>query len=343
MSQNLHPPFCSVIVPCGNEIRFIESCLDSLLANDYPADRIEIIAVDGGSSDGTRQALVRCAERHANVLVLDNPHGIIPVSMNLGLRRARGEVILKADAHSTYPSDYVRRCVRSLTESGADNIGGVLETCAAEDTGMARAIARVLAHPFGSGNSSFRIGTRTAGEADTVAFGCYRRSTLERVGGYNEALVRSSDMDLNTRIRRAGGRIVLIPDIVTRYYPRPRFWSFVAHNMVDGFWATYPLRFGSQVLRARHAAPLAALVALSAMVVFSTRVPAAGVVVATGAATYVALALATSVQIGWRERSVRVGAAAAAALVGRHAAYALGSAWGLLRAVMSRGMERAFS
>lgn len=336
LNDGHHLPLCSVVVPCRNEIRFIEQCLRSLLDNDYPAERLEIIVVDGGSTDGTREVLARYAARHVHLLVLDNARGIIPISMNMGIRRARGAVILKADAHTVYAPDYISRCVRGLLESGADNVGGVIETCAPDDRVVGRAIARVLAHPLGSGNSLFRVGSRIRVESDTVAFGCYRRDILARVGGYNEALVRSSDMDLNARIRRAGGRILLIPDIVSRYYPRSSFWSFVGGNLIDGFWATYPLRFGGDVLRPRHAAPVAAMLLVSLLVLLSSSLPAAGSGAVSLLGLYAAAMLAGSVQVGLRERSALVALVAPAVFVGRHTAYALGSLWGLLRVLSSR-------
>jgi len=330
-------PACSVVIPCRNEIRFIEPCLRSLLANDYPLHRLEIIAVDGGSTDGTRELLARYAARHAHLVVLDNPNGIIPVSMNMGIHAARGAAVLKADAHTIYSADYISRNVRHLRESGADNVGGVLETCAADDSAIATSIARVLAHPFGSGNSRFRIGSDGPVDADTVAFGCYPREVLARMGGYNEALVRSSDMDLNNRIRRAGGRIMLIPDIVSRYYPRAAFWSFVARNWVDGFWVTYPSRFGGEVLRPRHVAPLAALLVLALAAGLSLLIPAVALAIGALLGVYTALLLAASVQIGARERRLRVGLVTPAVFAGRHLAYAFGSLWGLVRVAAAGG------
>ena len=327
-------------MPCRNEIRFIERCLRSLLANDYPVDRLEIIAVDGGSTDGTRALLSRYADEDARLTVLDNPGGLIPVSMNMGIRHGRGTVVLKTDAHAEYPFDYFSRCVRGLMESGADNVGGVLETCPSGGGALARTIARVLAHPFGSGNSRFRIGSRVPLEADTVAFGCYRRDVLERLGGYNEALVRSSDMDLNNRLRRAGGRILLVPAIVARYYPRAAFWSFVWRNAVDGFWTTYPLKFGGDVLRPRHATPLAAFVLVMVLAALSIVIPAAAWAIACLAGLYAIATTTASIQLAVEDRSLRAAVVAPAVFAGRHAAYAMGSLCGLLRAAGAREFWR---
>ncbi|MFN3975395.1 MAG: glycosyltransferase, partial [Dehalococcoidia bacterium] len=116
-------PFVSAIVPCRNEERFIAACLDSLIANDYPKERLEILVVDGMSKDGTRRIVQTYAQRYPFILLLSNSKRIIPSAMNIGIGHARGDIILKVDAHSTYAPDYIRKCVTALQEYGADNVG----------------------------------------------------------------------------------------------------------------------------------------------------------------------------------------------------------------------------
>jgi glycosyltransferase involved in cell wall biosynthesis len=213
-------PSVSIVVPCRNEQRYIVECLDSILACDYPRDRLEVLVVDGMSDDGTRQILTDYATRHPEVRVLDNPRRITPVALNVAIRAARGEIIVRMDAHVVYPTNYVSRLVAALDEFGADNAGAVLRTLPANRTPLGRAIAIGMSHRFGVGTSYFRIGTAQPRWVDTIAFFCIRKSTFDRVGLFDEELIRHQDGEFNARLIKAGGRILLIPDVVSYYYAR---------------------------------------------------------------------------------------------------------------------------
>jgi cellulose synthase/poly-beta-1,6-N-acetylglucosamine synthase-like glycosyltransferase len=332
--------FVTVVIPCRNEDRFIAKCLDSVLANDYPKDQLETLVVDGMSEDYTREIVRKYEDLYPFVKVVENPKKIIPAAMNIGIRTARGDIIVKIDAHSTYASDYISKCVKFLTEYDADNVGGVLVTEPNENTPVAKAIALVLAHSFGSGNSHFRVGSREPRWSDTAAFGCYRRDVFKRVGFYNEDLVRSSDMDLNTRLRRAGGKILLVPEIVAYYYPRSRLGDFFVRNIVDGFWALYPLKFGGQVVRLRHVVPLVCLLIFLAGLAAVALAPVLWWVLLAFVCTYAALALGVSAHIAWRERKPWLVVLLPVVFGVRHLAYAIGSLWGIVRAVLSRSFWR---
>lgn len=210
----------TIVVPCRNEAHYIAECLDSILACDYPQDRLEVLVVDGMSDDGTRSVLAEYAARHPLIRVIDNPRRITPVALNLAIRAARGDVIVRMDAHVVYPSNYVSRLVAALDEFGADNVGAVLRTLPANQTPMGRAIAIGMSHPFGVGTSYFRIGTDQPRWVDTIAFFCVRRTTFDRVGLFDEELIRHQDGEFNARLIGSGGRILLIPDIVSYYYAR---------------------------------------------------------------------------------------------------------------------------
>lgn len=213
-------PFVSVIVPCRNEEHYIASCLDSILESDYPQERLEVLVVDGRSEDGTREILERYATTHRSVRVVDNPRQITPIALNLAIRAARGDVLVRMDAHVVYPRNYVSRLIVALLETGADSVGAVLKTLPASQSAVARAIALGMSHPFGVGNSYFRIGTTERRWVDTIAFFCCRRETFERVGMFDEELVRHQDGEFNARLIKQGGRILLIPDVVSYYYAR---------------------------------------------------------------------------------------------------------------------------
>lgn len=207
----------SVVIPVYNEEKFIADCLQSVYDQDYPKELLEIIVVDGHSTDATRQVI---ETKFPEVIVLDNPHKIVPISMNLGIGQARGEYIVRLDAHAIYPDCYISRLVQEAIRLHADNVGAVCRTLPGAQTPMAEAIAIALSTKFGMGSSDFRVGAAEIKEVDTVPFGCFPREVFDRVGLYDEELVRNQDDELNGRITRSGGRIYLIPDLIIDYYGR---------------------------------------------------------------------------------------------------------------------------
>lgn len=213
-------PLVSVIIPCRDEGGHIADCLDSLVAQDWPRDRMEVFVVDGMSTDGTREVVARYAAQHPWIHLVDNPQRVTPVALNTGIRRAQGEIICRMDVHCRYPHDYLSSLVAELTRSGADNVGGVCRTLPAADAPMPRAIAVALAHPLAVGNAHFRIGASEPRWVDTVPFGCYRRSVFDRIGLFDEELVRNQDDEFNHRLLRSGGRILLVPSVVIDYFAR---------------------------------------------------------------------------------------------------------------------------
>jgi glycosyltransferase involved in cell wall biosynthesis len=213
-------PAVTVLVPCRDEERFIGACLDSILNNDYPKDRLEILVIDGMSQDGTRASVSRYSANHPSIRLLDNLKQDTPHGLNLGIAAAIGDIIVRMDAHSMYPKNYISRLVAWLSKTGADNVGGVCMTMPADDSSVAHAIARGLSHPFGVGTSYFRIGTSTPRWVDTVFGGCYRRDVFARIGLFDEQLIRNQDDEFNHRLIARGGRILLVPDVVSYYYPR---------------------------------------------------------------------------------------------------------------------------
>ena len=208
-------PTISILLPTLNERAYITDCLASLRAQDA-AEVIEILVIDGGSTDGTRD-LVEAAG--APVRLVDNPRVTAAAAMNVGIAAAEGEVVCRADAHTVYAPDYVRRCVEVLAETGAANVGGRMQ--AVGENRFARAVAAVTSSPFGVGPGKFHYaeGRHTV---DTVYLGCWRRETLLAAGGYDETGLQwaAEDQELNLRLRQAGGRIVLDSSIRSWYFPR---------------------------------------------------------------------------------------------------------------------------
>lgn len=219
MSTRQSPPSVSIVVPCRNEAQYIRPMLDSILANQFPLDRLEVLVVDGMSDDGTRAVLAEYAARHAQIHLVDNPKRTTPCALNVGIAQARGTVIMRMDVHTRYPPNYISDLVSWLERTGADNVGGAWVTLPGAPTVTARAIAAVLAHPFGIG-AQYRLGTTELKQVDTVPFGCFRRDVFARVGLFDEELVRNQDDEFNYRLQQAGGRILLVPGVVSYYYAR---------------------------------------------------------------------------------------------------------------------------
>lgn len=216
-TQTLSFPLVSVVIPVYNEQRYIRECLDSVLAQDYPIDRVEVIVVDGRSTDSTAE-IIRL--EYPKVVLLENPERIVPISMNVGIRAAKGEYVVRLDAHALYPSDYLSYLITNAVALSADNVGVCCQTLPANSTVKAKAIAIALSTKFGMGNSQFRIGTDRIRRVDTVPFGCYHRSVFERIGLYDEELVRNQDDEFNARLIKKGGKIFLLPGLVVKYYAR---------------------------------------------------------------------------------------------------------------------------
>lgn len=207
-------PFVSVIMPVRNEGPFIARSLGAVLAQDYPANRLEVLVLDGRSEDDT-VAVVR-ALSDPRVCVLDNPGRLQACALNLGLAAARGEIIVRVDGHTLIAPDYVRRCVHHLVHSGAETVGGPQVVSGITPWGWA--VAAAYRSRFGI-SSRYKI-SRRAEYVDTVHMGAWRRDIFARVGGFDESLAINEDYELNYRIRKAGGRVYLSPDIRSAYYGR---------------------------------------------------------------------------------------------------------------------------
>ena len=262
----------SVVIPMRNEEQYIGPCLDSLLRQTCHPDTYEILVVDGRSSDGSLDVVRQLQRDHGNIRILDNPAGIVPTAMNLGIASARGDLIIRADAHSTYPPDYIATCVRTLEETGADNVGGPVTTVPADHSFQARLVAAVLSNRFGVGDSRFRT-SQTSGYVDTVPFGAFRKQVLARIGYFNENLGRNEDNDLNARIWQSGGKVYITPKLALNYFPARTFRRFLRNNYLSSEWHLYTLSRNPRAMGLRHLVPgcfvltIALLLALS----FSSR------------------------------------------------------------------------
>lgn len=248
----------SVICPIYNEEKYIKGCIESILSQDFPKDNLEVIFADGMSTDHTRQIIAEYTATYSWIKVIDNPKRIVPPALNSAIAAAKGEYIIRIDAHASYPNNYFSALVNALEAYKADNVGAVCKTDVLNKTQKSCAIKAVLAHPFGVGNSAFRTGIDKAQEVDTVPFGCWRRTVFDRYGKFDERLIRNQDIELNKRIHRGGGRIIIIPDTYSTYYARETFGKLAKNNYGNGMWNILTVWYTNQLrsLSIRHFIPL---------------------------------------------------------------------------------------
>lgn len=254
----------SVICPIYNEEKYIAKCIDSVLLQDYPKDDLEILFVDGMSTDKTREIVSKYAIKYPFIKLLDNPKKIVPYAMNTGIKAASGDVIMRLDAHATYKNNYFTALVVALKKYDADNVGAVCRTDVLNKTTKTLAIREVLSNKFGVGNSTFRTGIDGAQEVETVPFGCWKREVFEKYGLYDTRLVRNQDIELNKRIVRGGGKIVIIPDTYCTYLARETYKALAKNNYGNGKWNILTVYYTKEMrsLSVRHFVPLAFVLSL---------------------------------------------------------------------------------
>jgi glycosyltransferase involved in cell wall biosynthesis len=259
-------PTVSLIAPCRNEKAFIEKAIKTILHNDYPEELIELLVVDGMSTDGTREVIRKMAEQDDRIKLLDNPQKIVPAAMNIGIRASRGEYIIRIDCHSTFAPDYISKCIEVSQRTCADNVGGYIETLPGADTAVAAAIAKATSNRFGIGNSLFRL-NGSEREVDTVPFGTFRRELFDRIGLYDQRLVRNQDIELNARIRKAGGRVIISPEIKLGYYNRATYCGLWQQSFNNALWNPYTLLLAGRGPSIRHFVPLIFILGLAILIV----------------------------------------------------------------------------
>jgi glycosyltransferase involved in cell wall biosynthesis len=257
----------SVIIPIYNEEKYIAKCLDSIIKSDYDKDKMEVLLVDGGSSDKTVEIIKEYQKKYPFFKLLHNQKKIVPVAMNIGIKNAKGEYIIRLDAHSMYPKDYFKKLIYYHRKLDADNVGGIVITEVKNKNNISNAIKNVLSDKLGVG-SAFRSGVKEIKEVDTVPFGCYKKEIFDKVGLYDERLVRNQDIELNKRIKKAGGKIYLIPDIKCTYFARETYKDLAKNNFNNGLWNILTAYYTNSLssLSFRHFVPL--IFVLSLIVAF---------------------------------------------------------------------------
>lgn len=249
-------PTVSIIVPCYNEQATIRLLLEAILVQSYPRSKMSVIIADGMSSDRTRGEIEAFKVLHPDleIAIIDNERRIIPAALNRALHAARGEIIVRLDAHSVPRLDYVERCVTALQQGLGENVGGVWEIVPGASGWPARSIAAAAAHPFGVGDARYRY-TDHAGQVDTVPFGAFRKDIIQRIGPFDEKLLSNEDYEFNVRIRQSGGVVWLDPKIRSVYIARSNFGDLARQYWRYGFWKLRMLISYPESLRWRQALP----------------------------------------------------------------------------------------
>ncbi|MGQ9663234.1 MAG: glycosyltransferase family 2 protein [Kiritimatiellia bacterium] len=226
----------SVIIPCRNEREHIAKALDSILTQANDPYELEILVADGMSEDGTRKILDDYAARDPRVRVLENPGRDTAKALEILLTRARGDFFVRFDAHAVCPPGYLATLLEYLERREADNVGGVLQTVAANDTAQASAIAICMNSPFGVGTSFRTIRGKVPLEVETVPFGAWRRECFVKYGNFDPRFARAQDLEHNIRIRRMGGRIICLPWVIIPYAGRAAFRQLAGMAFQYGYW-----------------------------------------------------------------------------------------------------------
>jgi len=289
-------------MPVRNEASFIERSVGSVLAQDYPRERLEILVADGLSTDGTAEILHSLQQKHGAVRTIENPGQIVATGLNAMLRQARGEVIVRVDGHCEIATDYVSRCVSHLLNDKVEAVGGPVETIG--ESYVARVIATAMSSRFGVGGSAFRIANSQTQFTDTVAFPAYTRTVIDRAGSFDEELVRNQDDEYNYRLRKLGVKILLAADVRSRYYSRATLFGLWRQYFQYGYWKVRVLQKHPRQMQWRQFGPplfVAALLMAAALMPF---VPAAGYLLAAIAAIYSLSALGAAIgsaqRNGWK-------------------------------------------
>jgi len=270
------PPSVSIIVPCYNEQATIRLLLDAILAQNYPHSRMDVVIADGFSQDNTLTVIAEFRKDHPSlsVIVVNNYRRTIPSSLNLAIDSAKGEIIVRLDAHSMPIPEYVGRCVQTLEKGKGNCVGGVWKIRPGGEGWIARSIAAAAAHPLGVGDAMYRL-TAKSGAVDTVPFGAFRRNLIEKIGGFDETLLTNEDYEFNARVRRNGGVVWLNPLIRSTYIARSSYSELAKQYWRYGYWKFRMLSRYPKTIRWRQALPplfVLSLLGLSLFSIFITEI-----------------------------------------------------------------------
>ena len=264
-------PEVSIIIPILNEEDHIEKCVESVVASTEGISKMELILVDGGSTDGTIEILNQLLNKYPFISVFHNEQKMIGAGINIGVNNSSGKYIVRLDAHAIFPDGYIETLLSAIKQADPDivNIGGALTTFPSEKDVIANSIAIALSSRVGVGNSPFRVGKINESKfVSTVPFGIYRREVFEELGLFNENVPRSEDLEFSQRIINSGKKILMIPDISATYFSRGSISSFIKQQFDNGRCVTKEHRDNISFYKIRHIIPLLFVLYLMILGVF---------------------------------------------------------------------------
>jgi succinoglycan biosynthesis protein ExoA len=317
-------PRISVIVPCYNEEATIQQLLEAIYRQSYPRNEMEVLIADGLSQDDTLGRIEEFRNSHPDldIRIVSNTERTIPSGLNCAIREARGEFLVRMDAHSKPFPDYIERCARALEADLGDNVGGRWKIEPGDQSWVARSIAIAAAHPLGVGDARYRIGTE-ASLVDTVPFGAFRKSLVEHIGLFDENLLTNEDYEFNARIRQSGRRIWFDPEIVTVYYSRASFRDLARQYWRYGFWKYRMLRRYPETLRWRQALPPLFVLSLFLLALLAW-IPVVCLLLAVEVAVYASVLLLAGLHASWKHASFLDIVGVPAAIATMHIAWGAG-------------------
>lgn len=330
-TEPVNHPLVSIIIPCYNEQKTIGLLLDSLAAQTYPQNRMEVVISDALSTDATREVINEYQLTHPTlkIKVVDNPQRIIPAGLNAAIRASSGQVITRMDAHSIPAKDYVALSVSELLEGKGQNVGGVIVIRPGSETWIGRSISVATAHPLGVGDARYRW-TTVAGPADTVAFGTFYRSLFDQVGFYDENLLVNEDYELNTRIRLSGGTIWIDPAIRAEYYSRGDLKTLAKQYFIYGYWKFKMLKRYPRSVKLRQVLPPLFVLGILMLLLASFIWSIARILLGLALGLYLLALVAGSILPARNQKSISFLVGVPAAIVTMHFSWGSGFIWSML-------------